>query len=412
MSLSYDTFVGNGSLTDFTITFPYNRREQVVVTVNGTPVTPTWLTPTTFRVTPAPANGATVRAERQAAQDGVLVTFQDGVAPAAASLNEATRQALYAAQEAFDKAAGALDTAQNIQIGTGNVPSPSPADVGRLLRVVDPGVFQWAPLPTTGELGAATPADLAALLTTIQDRVIGTGGSLQGGGSLAADRTLQLVNDAPSPGVLHYYGTGGTGIKGFFPLPLPLARITVFNTSGTWTPLVNTTLWMAWGVGGGGRGATSASPGSTPTPGLGGVGGMGVFLGSPGPQSVVVGAGGGPAIIASGTAVGAVAGGASSIGTLFVCPGGGQPSTNRRGLWTWAVNSESLGGAFAATESGVGTGQMHSGGNLQVIPTTAPPPNSPDNSGAGGSTWQLSNGSRNHAAAGGSGRIIILEFTS
>lgn len=44
--------------------------------------------------------------------------------------------------------------------------------------------------------------------------------SIAGGGSLAADRTLSLVNDAASPGTDRYYGTDGSGAKGYFALPV------------------------------------------------------------------------------------------------------------------------------------------------------------------------------------------------
>lgn len=43
--------------------------------------------------------------------------------------------------------------------------------------------------------------------------------SIAGGGSLAANRTLELVNDEDTPGVSRYYGTDAGGAKGWFALP-------------------------------------------------------------------------------------------------------------------------------------------------------------------------------------------------
>lgn len=43
--------------------------------------------------------------------------------------------------------------------------------------------------------------------------------SLTGGGDLSANRTLSLVNDSASPGNSKYYGTNGSGAKGFHDLP-------------------------------------------------------------------------------------------------------------------------------------------------------------------------------------------------
>jgi hypothetical protein len=53
---------------------------------------------------------------------------------------------------------------------------------------------------------------------SINITITGTG-SLAGGGTLAANRTVSLVNDSVSPGALRYYGTSSTGTKGFHLLP-------------------------------------------------------------------------------------------------------------------------------------------------------------------------------------------------
>jgi len=50
-------------------------------------------------------------------------------------------------------------------------------------------------------------------------QVITTGGSLTGGGDLGADRTLALSGDSGTPGNSKYYGTDGSGTKGYFTLP-------------------------------------------------------------------------------------------------------------------------------------------------------------------------------------------------
>lgn len=50
-------------------------------------------------------------------------------------------------------------------------------------------------------------------------RQVATENSLAGGGDLTADRTLSLVGDAASPGNTKYYGTDGSGTKGFHDVP-------------------------------------------------------------------------------------------------------------------------------------------------------------------------------------------------
>ncbi len=47
-------------------------------------------------------------------------------------------------------------------------------------------------------------------------RSVSTTGSLNGGGSLASDRTLSLVNDNTTPGNGYFYGTNTLGTKGFY----------------------------------------------------------------------------------------------------------------------------------------------------------------------------------------------------
>lgn len=52
----------------------------------------------------------------------------------------------------------------------------------------------------------------------VQATAINTLNSLTGGGNLSTTRTLQLVNDVLSPGNVFYYGTNGSGTKGYYDL--------------------------------------------------------------------------------------------------------------------------------------------------------------------------------------------------
>lgn len=63
--------------------------------------------------------------------------------------------------------------------------------------------------------------------------------SLTGGGDLSANRTLSLVNDAASPGNNKYYGTDGSGVKGFHDVPSGGGATIVINAqTGTTYGLV------------------------------------------------------------------------------------------------------------------------------------------------------------------------------
>lgn len=66
-------------------------------------------------------------------------------------------------------------------------------------------------------VSTATQAALDAKAAA--SRTVATSNSLTGGGDLTADRTLSLVGDAAAPGNSRYYGTDGTGAKGYHVIP-------------------------------------------------------------------------------------------------------------------------------------------------------------------------------------------------
>jgi hypothetical protein len=69
---------------------------------------------------------------------------------------------------------------------------------------------------TTAATAYATAAQGATADTAVQPaRSISTQHSLTGGGSLAADRTVSLVNDTASPGANKTYGTDAGGVRGW-----------------------------------------------------------------------------------------------------------------------------------------------------------------------------------------------------
>jgi len=65
-------------------------------------------------------------------------------------------------------------------------------------------------------------ANKAALTTTVS----GTN-SVTGGGDLSANRSLSLVGDAAAPGNTMYYGTNGSGTKGYYAVPTSTVATTI-----------------------------------------------------------------------------------------------------------------------------------------------------------------------------------------
>lgn len=90
----------------------------------------------------------------------------------------------------------------------------------------------------------STPTTLAGYGITDgvpTSRQINTVKSLSGGGALTANLTLELVNDSSSPGNSYFYGTDGSGAKGWYPLSaFGGGTVTSIDVSGGTTGLTTT----------------------------------------------------------------------------------------------------------------------------------------------------------------------------
>lgn len=91
--------VGNGVTTLFSIPWPYLRKEDVRVEVNGAPVAFTWNDSATVSVVPAPALGAQVARIRNTPGDVLVTHTSDAIK--ATSLNFSYKQSLFLADEAW-----------------------------------------------------------------------------------------------------------------------------------------------------------------------------------------------------------------------------------------------------------------------------------------------------------------------
>jgi hypothetical protein len=103
MAYSYVIYTGNGANTQFSVPFPYLRREHVFVSVNRVSAAFTWVDGSTVQVTPAPASGARVEVRRTTPVDVPLVTIADGSTPVAADFNTNNLQQTYINQEQDDQ---------------------------------------------------------------------------------------------------------------------------------------------------------------------------------------------------------------------------------------------------------------------------------------------------------------------
>lgn len=104
MAYSYVVYTGNGATTQYSVPFPYIRKEHVYVSINYTNTTAfTWVNASTIQMNSAPANGARVEVRRTTPVTAPLVDFADGSTLVAADLDTVNLQQTYINQEQDDQ---------------------------------------------------------------------------------------------------------------------------------------------------------------------------------------------------------------------------------------------------------------------------------------------------------------------
>ena len=100
MAVTENNYTGNGSVTNYSFTFPYLETTDIKVSINGTITTAyTLANPTTIQFTTAPVNGAAIRIYRDTDDAALAATFYSGAAIRATDLNDNFTQNLYVTQE-------------------------------------------------------------------------------------------------------------------------------------------------------------------------------------------------------------------------------------------------------------------------------------------------------------------------
>jgi len=111
------SYTGNGSTTDFLVTFPFLESTDVKARVNGVDTSAFTITGTTVTFTTAPPNTQAVLLYRDTDIDKAKVVYHAGSAIRAQDLNNTSKQLLYAIQEEEQSTGGvAFDTGNKGQI--------------------------------------------------------------------------------------------------------------------------------------------------------------------------------------------------------------------------------------------------------------------------------------------------------
>jgi hypothetical protein len=100
MANSYVTYSGDGNQQDFTVTFPYIKRDDVTVTLDTVATTAyTWQSDTLIRMSSAPSAGVVLKIARSTTLDSKVVDFMNGAGIAEEDLDNCANQMLFLIQE-------------------------------------------------------------------------------------------------------------------------------------------------------------------------------------------------------------------------------------------------------------------------------------------------------------------------
>ena len=117
MATTQNTYTGNGSTTDYTLTFPYLAVADVRVSLDNVGTTAfSLINATTLRFNSAPGNGVAIRIYRVTDDSNNKVVFTSGSSIKADDLNDAVNRNLYIAQETTNDLSNV--TAGNVSDGS------------------------------------------------------------------------------------------------------------------------------------------------------------------------------------------------------------------------------------------------------------------------------------------------------
>ena len=180
---TWDDYVGNGVKNTFQVTFPYQKQQEVFVTVDGAPAAFTFISVGWIQLAAAPANGAAIRVQRSTEAFKPRHAFENGVPLLPRFIDENNRQFLYAVQEAVNETAGVAADALSAAGGAVRVAQTASDKIDVAVRVA-----QTASDKADAAVGTAQTASNKA------DAAVGTAQAASGKADVAVG-TAQTASD-------------------------------------------------------------------------------------------------------------------------------------------------------------------------------------------------------------------------
>lgn len=136
MAVSIVTYTGDGSTTQYVITFEYISRDDVVVQVNDVDAAFTFINDTTVELSSTPTSGDRITIKRET-PTAPLVDFADGSTLFESDLDLSGQQSRYLAEEARDRADEAISVINN-NINDVNTVADISGDVTNVASQISP----------------------------------------------------------------------------------------------------------------------------------------------------------------------------------------------------------------------------------------------------------------------------------
>ena len=187
MATTQNTYTGNGSLTDYSITFEYLQESDVKVSLDGVDQATTeyvFANATTIKFDTAPGNNVAIRIYRDTDVDSARTTFFAGSAIRAQDLNDNNNQLLYSTQETINRrvdSTGGTMTG-DLTLDDSNIVFEGATDDAfeTTLSVVDPTADRTINLPNQSGTVPVLAAESATQITSTPEELNLLDGSTAG----------------------------------------------------------------------------------------------------------------------------------------------------------------------------------------------------------------------------------------